>query len=97
MNKRQSTYSSEQSSEGTDEASPSLMGKLTNVRTGYARVAIFLLAINCAFTGYIVYSLSQVQSVTAETTQQTVPAAQTSSQEAQTGGENSVAQPTPKN
>ena len=97
MNKRQSTRSSEQSSEGTDEASPSLMGKLTDVRTGYARVAIFLLAINCAFTGYIVYSLSKAQDVSAETTQQTAPAAQTSSQGTQAGGENSVAQPTPKN
>ena len=97
MNKTSSTSSSEQYSEGTDEASPSLMGKLTNVKTGYARVAIFLLAINCAFTGYIIYSLSKVQGVTAETTQQAVPATQTSSQGKQEGGENSVAQPTPKN
>ena len=97
MKKTESTYSSEQSSEGTDEASPSLMGQLTNVKTGYARLAIFLLAMNCAFTGYIVYSLSKAHdTATAETTQQTSPAAQTSGQDSQAGGENSVAQPTNK-
>lgn len=89
MKKTESTYSSEQSSEGTDEASPSLMGQLTNVKTGYARLAIFLLAMNCAFTGYIVYSLNKAHdTAVAETTQQASPATQ--------GGGNSVAQPTQK-
>ena len=98
MNIKNKTSSSGYSSEETGESS-SLMGKLTNVRTGYARLAIFLLAVNCAFTGYIVYSLNKANSAAVEAAQQTSPVTQTqtSSQGKQGGGENSVAQPTPKN
>jgi hypothetical protein len=74
------------------------MGQLTNVKTGYARLAIFLLAINCAFTGYIVYSLNKAHD-TAEAgiTQQESSTTQTTGQGTEGGGENSVAQPTEKN
>lgn len=37
------------------------MEKITDVKTGYARLAILLLAVNCALTGYSVYRLSETQ------------------------------------
>jgi hypothetical protein len=97
MKIKNKTGSSGYSPEETGESS-SLIGKLTNVRTGYARLAIFLLAVNCAFTGYIVYSLNKANSAAVEAAQQTSPVTQTqtSSQGAQSG-EDSVTQPTPKN
>jgi hypothetical protein len=97
MKIKNKTGSSGYSPEETGGSS-SLIGKLTNVRTGYARLAIFLLAVNCAFTGYIVYSLNKANSAAVEAAQQTSPVTQTqtSSQGAQ-GGEDSVTQPTPKN
>ena len=96
MKIKNKTGSSGYSPEETGE-SPSFMGQLTNVRTGYARLAIFLLAINCAFTGYIVYSLNKANSAAAEAVQQAPSATQTLGQRTETGGEDSVAQPTPKN
>ena len=96
MKIKNKTGSSGYSPEETGESS-SFMGKLTDVKTGYARLAIFLLAVNCAFTGYIVYSLNKANSSAVEAAQQASPATQTFGQGTQTGGEDSVAQPTPKN
>ena len=40
----------------------SLGERLTTVNTTYARVALLLLAVNFALTGYAVYSITQIQS-----------------------------------
>jgi hypothetical protein len=73
MRKDRTETGSEQQccSEETDEASGPL-SRFTTVKTGYARVAILLLAANCAFTGYVVYSLNKgaqlaISPVTTET------------------------------
>jgi hypothetical protein len=39
----------------------SLAEKLTTVNTTYARIVLLLLTINFAFTGYAVYSITQIQ------------------------------------
>lgn len=43
-------------------AKKSLGEQLTTVNTTYARLAMLLLAVNFALTGYAVYSITQIQS-----------------------------------
>ena len=42
--------------------------KLTPVNTTYARLAMILLAVNFALTGYAVYSITQIQSTQMDST-----------------------------
>ena len=53
------------SSSGTKK---SLGQKLTTVNTTYARLAMILLAVNFALTGYAVYSITQIQSAQMDST-----------------------------
>ena len=46
----------------------SLGEKLTTVNTTYARLAMILLAVNFALTGYAVYSITQIQSTQMDST-----------------------------
>ena len=50
--------------------------QFTTVKTGYARIAVLLLAINFCLTGYVVYSMtntmqSQIDTVTGGQTEET--------------------------
>ena len=46
----------------------SLGEQLTTVNTTYARLAMLLLAVNFALTGYAVYSITQIQSAQMDST-----------------------------
>ena len=53
--------------------------QFTTVKTGYARIAVLLLAINFCLTGYVVYSMtntmqSQIDTVTGGQTEETATA-----------------------
>ena len=52
----------------------SLGEQLTTVNTTYARLAMLLLAVNFALTGYAVYSITQIQSTQMEPLQKRQPA-----------------------
>ena len=47
-----------------------LAEKLTTVNTTYARIVLLLLTINFAFTGYAVYSITQIQAATMSSNEQ---------------------------
>jgi len=47
--------------------------KLTTVNTTYARLAMILLAVNFALTGYAVYSITQIQSAQMDSTPEGTP------------------------
>ncbi len=54
-------------------------GQFTTVKTGYARIAVLLLAINFCLTGYVVYAMSntmqdQIDGVTGAKTEETADA-----------------------
>ena len=52
--------------------------KFTQVRTGYARAAMLLMAVNLFMTGYVVTLLAQYTSETQEPAQTETPVATTS-------------------
>tara|TARA_Y100000593_G_scaffold51033_1_gene95940 strand:+ start:2234 stop:2431 length:198 start_codon:yes stop_codon:yes gene_type:complete len=52
--------------------------KFTQVRTGYARAAMLLMAVNLFMTGYVVTRLAQYTSETQEPAQTETPVATTS-------------------
>lgn len=61
MTKNKNTNKAERRSGNRNETSTGFIGKITDVKTVYARMAILLLAINCALTGYTVYRLNETQ------------------------------------
>ena len=70
------------SSKKSCDTKTSLGTKLTTVNTTYARIAILLLAVNFALTGYAVYSIAQIQSASMSSDEEpTSEAAQVASTE----------------
>lgn len=68
MIKNKNTNKAGQCPGNRNETSTGFIGKITDVKTVYARMAILLLAINCALTGYTVYRLNENQEGTVNAT-----------------------------